>query len=103
MARIHLQSGHLAAASHHFEQVAADPTAPRSLKVINTALLAAAEGDWEKTVSSLKEVVDDAGEGEEKSGDIEEKERYIVSCCHLLVFQLMINLYRLRIIWRLRC
>ncbi|KAJ7623179.1 hypothetical protein FB45DRAFT_924801 [Roridomyces roridus] len=45
IARIHLQSGNLAAATLHIAQVAADPTAPPAMKLMNAALLAAAEGE----------------------------------------------------------
>ncbi|KAJ7429883.1 hypothetical protein B0H11DRAFT_1981672 [Mycena galericulata] len=46
IARIYLQSGNLGMAAHHFAAAAADPTAPPSMKEMNAALLAAAEGDW---------------------------------------------------------
>ncbi|KAH8105499.1 hypothetical protein BXZ70DRAFT_530234 [Cristinia sonorae] len=75
LARIHLQSGNLAAATEHFAKIADDPTSPRSLKVINTALLAGAEGDWDKAVTTLRTLVD-ADEGEE---GVEEKERHVAA------------------------
>jgi len=77
LGRVHLQSGNIAAASEHFAQIAEDPTAPRSLKAINAALLAVAEGDWDEAVSALKEIVDDKGKAGENG--IEEKERYIAA------------------------
>lgn len=78
---MHLQSGNLAAASHHISLIAEDPTAPRSLTAINTALLAAAEGDWEKVIEGLKEVVEvEEDSTKVKEDGVEEKARYIVSC-----------------------
>ncbi|KAJ7823022.1 hypothetical protein B0H13DRAFT_2681588 [Mycena leptocephala] len=46
VARIYLQSGNLAMAAHHFTAVSEDPDALPSMKDMNAALLAAAEGDW---------------------------------------------------------
>ncbi|THH32467.1 hypothetical protein EUX98_g1725 [Antrodiella citrinella] len=77
LGRVHLQSGNLTAAADHFTQVAEDPTAPRSLVVINTALLSVAEGNWDKAVTALKGIVDD--KDREGNGGIEEKERYVAA------------------------
>ncbi|KAF8216585.1 hypothetical protein K438DRAFT_1559177 [Mycena galopus ATCC 62051] len=46
VARIYLQSGNLGMAAHHFLRVAEDANAPPSMKDMNAALLAAAEGEW---------------------------------------------------------
>lgn len=45
-------------AVRHFEAVAADPQADDSLKQMNVALLAAAEGNWENAGETLRELVD---------------------------------------------
>ncbi|TCD71852.1 hypothetical protein EIP91_003195 [Steccherinum ochraceum] len=81
LARVHLQSGNLAAAAEHFAVIAQDPTASPSLKVINAALLSAAEGDWEKTANMLREIVP-VGDGDDAVGEkneegVEEKEKFI--------------------------
>jgi tetratricopeptide (TPR) repeat protein len=57
LARIHLQSGNLAAAREHFAQVDADLDAPPSLKAMNGALLASAEGNWARAAETLRGIV----------------------------------------------
>ncbi|KAJ7759253.1 hypothetical protein B0H16DRAFT_1534981 [Mycena metata] len=46
IARIYLQSGNLGMAAHHFTIVSADADTPAAVRDMNTALMAAAEGDW---------------------------------------------------------
>ncbi|KAJ7281467.1 hypothetical protein C8J57DRAFT_1297707 [Mycena rebaudengoi] len=54
VARIYLQSGNLGMAARHIAVVAEDPNTPPSLKAMNAALLAAAEGEWEQASEILK-------------------------------------------------
>ncbi|KAK7025241.1 trafficking protein particle complex subunit 12 [Favolaschia claudopus] len=54
VARIYLQSGNLGMAARHFTKVSDDPEAESSLKAMNTALLMAAEGDWEQASEVLR-------------------------------------------------
>ncbi|KAH7908934.1 hypothetical protein BJ138DRAFT_1067966 [Hygrophoropsis aurantiaca] len=71
IARIHLQSGYIGraasvdgaatpvgGAAHHFAIVAADPTAPQTLKDMNAALLASAEGEWARAAEMGRRVVE---------------------------------------------
>jgi len=46
IARIYLQAGDLSSAAQLFEKVAANPDAEPSLQISNSAMLAAANGDW---------------------------------------------------------
>ena len=41
----------------HFTAVVEDPTAEPSLKAMNTALLASAEGDWDRATNALRQVI----------------------------------------------
>ena len=54
MARVYLQGGHVAAAARHFAAAAADPTADPQQVAMDTALLAAAEGDWARAEGALR-------------------------------------------------
>ncbi|KAF8159461.1 hypothetical protein B0H34DRAFT_655232 [Crassisporium funariophilum] len=56
--RIYLQGGNVQMASKHFELVAADPNADETLKQMNTALLASAEGDWSEASNILKAILE---------------------------------------------
>lgn len=57
VARIYLQGGYVEMAVKHFSAVVQDPTADAQLKTMNAALLAAAEGDWQKADQALKQVL----------------------------------------------
>lgn len=54
VARIYLQSGNLALAINHFDAVAVDPTVDETTKNMNSALLAAAQGDWASATTTLR-------------------------------------------------
>jgi trafficking protein particle complex subunit 12 len=58
VARIYLQSGNLPAASKHFAIVDNDPATDQSLKDMNAALLASAEGDWTRANTILRTVLE---------------------------------------------
>ena len=45
-------------AQHHLEIVAEDPNADESMKKMNAAILAAADGDWEDASNHLREILD---------------------------------------------
>ena len=57
VARIYLQGGYISAAVKHLTIVADDPTAEPSLKAMNAALLASAEGEWEQATAALREIL----------------------------------------------
>ena len=57
MARVYLQGGHVAAAACHFAAAAADPTADPQQVAMDTALLAAAEGDWARAEAELRGIL----------------------------------------------
>ncbi|KAI0705216.1 hypothetical protein BC835DRAFT_1403779 [Cytidiella melzeri] len=57
VARIYLQGGCVEMAVKHFSDVVQDPTAEASLKTMNAALLAAAEGDWEKADQAFRQIL----------------------------------------------
>ena len=42
----------------HFEEVSQDETADPALKTMDAALLASAEGDWERAAEALRQIVD---------------------------------------------
>jgi hypothetical protein len=46
IARVYLQGGHLGKAAKHFSLVAKDPDADQTMKDMNAALLASADGEW---------------------------------------------------------
>ena len=46
IARIYLQGGHIGKAAKHFSLVAKDPNADQTMKDMNAALLASADGEW---------------------------------------------------------
>ncbi|KAJ3533399.1 hypothetical protein NMY22_g7347 [Coprinellus aureogranulatus] len=54
IARIYLQCGNLTAASEHFRQVEDDPAADERQKLMNSAVLLSAEGDWDKAAAVLQ-------------------------------------------------
>jgi trafficking protein particle complex subunit 12 len=56
--RVYLQSGYIEMAVKHFSAVVQDPTAEPSLKTMNAALLAAAEGDWGKANQAFRQILD---------------------------------------------
>ena len=45
-------------ATKYFSAVVEDPTADLPLKTMNAALLASAEGDWEKASQGFKQILD---------------------------------------------
>lgn len=55
--RIYLQAGNMAAAAKHFSAVEEDPDADSTLKDMNTALLASAQGEWEKADILLQRLI----------------------------------------------
>lgn len=57
VARIYLQGGHIEMAVKHFSAVVQDKDADASLKTMNAALLASAEGDWEKANQAFKQLL----------------------------------------------
>lgn len=57
VARIYLQGGYVQLAAKHFAAVAADPTTQQSVKDMNEAILASADGDWERTGKVLREIL----------------------------------------------
>ncbi|KAI0725408.1 hypothetical protein C8Q72DRAFT_877426 [Fomitopsis betulina] len=56
--RIYVQGGYIRMATKHFAAVWNDPTADPSLKHMNAAVLAAADGDWTKATEELKKMLD---------------------------------------------
>ncbi|KAF8967618.1 hypothetical protein BDZ97DRAFT_1755730 [Flammula alnicola] len=58
VARIYLQGGNLQMASKHFALVDADPSADGTLKAMNAALLASAEGDWAEASVKLTAILE---------------------------------------------
>ncbi|KAF7794258.1 hypothetical protein EIP86_005391 [Pleurotus ostreatoroseus] len=57
VARIYLQGGHIAMAIKHFTAIVEDPTVEPSLKAMNAALLASAEGDWDRATNALRQII----------------------------------------------
>jgi uncharacterized protein HemY len=55
--RIYLQSGYLTKAAMHFAAVESDPSVPHTLKNMNAALLACAEGNWVRADELLRSLV----------------------------------------------
>lgn len=62
MARIYLQGGNVQFAAHHFSLVAQDPTADEGLKKMSEALSGAIEGDWDKSTSVWRELIEQDSE-----------------------------------------
>ncbi|THV02479.1 hypothetical protein K435DRAFT_817676 [Dendrothele bispora CBS 962.96] len=58
IARIYLQGGYLAKATTHFAAVDADPSADQTLKDMNKALLASANGEWKYASETLKKLLE---------------------------------------------
>ncbi|KAF5350206.1 hypothetical protein D9758_007846 [Tetrapyrgos nigripes] len=56
--RIYLQGGYLSRATTHFAAVDADPNADQSLKDMNKALLASANGQWKFAGDTLRSVLE---------------------------------------------
>jgi hypothetical protein len=56
--RIYLQGGNVQAAARHFGVVEADASAPLTLKMMNAALLASAEGDWMEASERFKGILE---------------------------------------------
>ncbi len=56
--RIYLQAGQLGRAAKHFSIVAADETVEQSVKDMNAALLATANGEWESAAEVLRSVLE---------------------------------------------
>ncbi|RPD76400.1 hypothetical protein L226DRAFT_460848 [Lentinus tigrinus ALCF2SS1-7] len=57
VARVYLQGGYIAMAAKHLAAVAEDPTADPAQKIMNAALFASAEGDWERASNELQKVI----------------------------------------------
>ena len=57
MGRIYLQSGYLTKAAMHFAAVESDVNVPQTLKDMNAALLACAEGNWVRADELLRNLV----------------------------------------------
>ncbi|OBZ74047.1 Trafficking protein particle complex subunit 12 [Grifola frondosa] len=55
--RIYLQGGYTSMAAMHFSAVAGDPAADLVLKAMNTALLASADGDWQRATDELRRIL----------------------------------------------
>lgn len=55
--RIYLQSGNMRMAAKHFTVVADDPAAEQTMKDMNAALLASAEGDWTQASEYLENIL----------------------------------------------
>ncbi|KAI0953947.1 hypothetical protein AcW1_006737 [Taiwanofungus camphoratus] len=55
--RVYIQGGCIGMAAKHFTAVAEDPTADSSLKAMNKALLASADGDWPRATEVLQEIL----------------------------------------------
>jgi hypothetical protein len=79
VARAYLQGGYISCASKHFSAIARDPTADQSMKDMNAALLASAEGDWSTASMLLKSLVE------------ADKENYVV--CSSLLFAKQITIF----------
>ncbi|KAH9911879.1 hypothetical protein B0H21DRAFT_828887 [Amylocystis lapponica] len=60
--RVYVQGGYLGMAARHFAAVDADAGAPPSLKSMNAAILASAEGDWPRAAQELRSLL--AGDAE---------------------------------------
>ena len=58
VARIYLQGGDVQAAMKHFALVETDPEADASMKKMNAALLASADGEWVKADTLLREILE---------------------------------------------
>ncbi|KDR80719.1 hypothetical protein GALMADRAFT_91300 [Galerina marginata CBS 339.88] len=58
VARIYLQGGNLQMAEKHFALVENDRTADETLKKMNAAILASAQGEWSEASEVLKEILD---------------------------------------------
>ncbi|EPQ56230.1 hypothetical protein GLOTRDRAFT_40456 [Gloeophyllum trabeum ATCC 11539] len=57
VARIYLQAGHLSIAAQHIAEVESHPAASQTMKDMNAAMLATAEGDWAKAAEILQGVL----------------------------------------------
>ncbi|KAF9477577.1 hypothetical protein BDN70DRAFT_880959, partial [Pholiota conissans] len=60
--RIYLQGGNVQAAAQHFGEIEADSSASLTLKMMNAALLAAAEGDWSEASERFKGIIEQDAE-----------------------------------------
>lgn len=58
VARIYLQGGNVQMAAKHFALVEADPAADETLKKMNAAMLASAQGEWTEASESLKAILE---------------------------------------------
>lgn len=52
-----MQSGYIRLAARHFATVAEDPNADMSMKAMNAALQASAEGDWVTAAEALRNIL----------------------------------------------
>jgi len=60
--RMYLQAGNLHMAAKHFSEVAKDPAAESTMKEMNAALFACADGQWERASVTLRQLLDKDGE-----------------------------------------
>ena len=74
IARIYLRAGYISKASEHFAVVKADLEATQSTKDMNDAFLSSAEGDWQRTVEILKNLL------------VNDPNNFVVSSCSPKVF-----------------
>lgn len=58
IARIYLQSGYMTKALKHFAVVDADPQASQTDKDMNAAILACAQGEWERAGNLCKKLLE---------------------------------------------
>ena len=56
--RIYLQGGNIPMATEHFSLVAADPNATETMKQMNAAILASAQGNWTEASDNLKAILE---------------------------------------------
>lgn len=56
--RMYLQAGNLHMAARHFSDVAKDPAAEPTMKEMNAALFACADGQWERASVTLRQLLD---------------------------------------------
>lgn len=60
--RMYLQAGNLHMAARHFSDVAKDPAAEPTMKEMNAALFACADGQWERASVTLRQLLDQDAE-----------------------------------------
>ena len=68
--RMYLQAGNLHMAARHFSEVAKDPAAEPTMKDMNAALFACADGQWERATTTLRQLLE------------KDAENYVVCCLY---------------------